>query len=111
MSKLNALVPYASHRSWTIEEARTVLCAVAKSGLTIYSFAQRHGVDPQRLYYWRRRVEGDALAPAFVEVHRASAGPVEIVVRSGRVLRVADTIDGETLRKLVAALEDSESSC
>ena len=109
MSKVNTLVPYASNRSWTVEEARTVLSAVARSGLTIYAFAQRHGVDPQRLYYWRRRIKGDAVAQAFVEVHRASADPVEIVVRSGRVLRVADTIDGSTLRKLVAALEDTES--
>ncbi len=109
MSKPKALVRYASHRGWTIEEARTVLSDVATSGLTLYSFAQRHGGDPQRLYYWRRRIERDAVAPAFVEVHRASASPVEIVVRSGRVLRVTDTIDGETLRKLVAALEDTES--
>jgi transposase-like protein len=109
MSKLNALVPFASKRGWTTKEARSVLSAVATSGLTIYSFAQRHGIDPQRLYYWRRRIEGDAVTPAFVEVHRESAGPVEIVVRSGRVLRVAETIDGATLRKLVAALEDPES--
>ena len=108
MSKPNSLSRRAGGQ-WTVAEARTLLSSVTASGLTLYAFAHRHGIDPQRLYYWRRRIEGADAAPAFVEVHRANPGPVEVVARSGRVLRAADTIDSLTLRRLIAALEDDES--
>lgn len=86
-----------------------MLSALDASGLTPHAFARSRGVDPQRLYYWRRRIEEGEAAPAFVEVHRPAPVAVEIVALSGRVLRVTDAIDGTTLRRLVAALEDDET--
>ena len=49
MSRFKALVPYASNRSWTIEEARTVLSAVATSGHPIDDFPFR-AVDDGRCF-------------------------------------------------------------
>jgi hypothetical protein len=37
--------------------------------ITVREFAEREGVDPQRLYRWRT-VIGECTAPAFVEVAR-----------------------------------------
>jgi len=88
-----------------------VLVALDNSGLSLRTFAQREGVDEQRLYFWRRRLGRTGrtgAAPAFVEVAPVprSLGHVEIVLRSGRVLRAAEAIDSQVLRRMVEALED-----
>lgn len=43
------------HR-WTEDEARTVLEAQRGSGETVPQFARRLGLDPQRLWWWRKRL-------------------------------------------------------
>jgi transposase-like protein len=99
---------YSTDRRWTADDARAVLAAQAASGLSVPAFADREGIDPQRLYSWRRRIEVGSVEapPAFIEVrHAAERERVEIVLRSGRVVRVAESIDGDVLRRLIAALE------
>ena len=103
-----------SHRRWTAEDAETVLSAQAASGLSIPAFAAREGFDDQRLYFWRRRLEETSQAappPTFIEVRgQTVAVPrerVEIVLRSGRVVRVNESIDAAVLRRLIAVLEES----
>jgi hypothetical protein len=83
------------------------------------AFAMREGLDARRLSRWRLRLEtevargaGDA-TPEFVEL--GSLRPrdvprVEVVLRSGRVLRVAETIDPSALVRLARALEE-DSPC
>jgi transposase-like protein len=98
----------STNRRWTSDEARTVLAAQASSGLSIVAFAAREGIVPQRLYFWRRRAEAGAVeaAPAFIEVRRAAERErVEIVLRSGHIVRVAESIEVGALRRLVDALE------
>jgi hypothetical protein len=46
------------------------------------------------------------VVPKFVEIANRSVGTVEVVLCSGRVLRVSDTIESGKLRRLVDALED-----
>lgn len=100
---------YSSNRRWTVDEARVVLATQVASGLSVAAFSAREGIDAQRLYFWRRRVEGDSIqtpAPAFIEVRRTTGRePIEIVLRSGRVIRVGESIDAEILCRLVCALE------
>jgi transposase-like protein len=100
---------YSTRRRWTAADARTVLAALDASGRSVTTFASREGLDPQRLYFWRRRlgsVEAVA-APTFVEVrrHTVDRERVEIVLRSGHVVRVAESIDSGSLRRMVDALE------
>lgn len=102
----------SSRHRWTAVEARAVLAEQQASGLSSLAFARRKGLSPQRLYWWRQRLEAASLErasrQAFVEVTAASAGlPVEVIVRSGRVLRVPASIDPEVLLQLVEALEKS----
>jgi len=87
----------------------------------VSAFAGREGLDEERLYRWRRRFARERKAeacavtppatPAIIELRAATrprpteTEPVEIVLVSGVVLRVAETIDPARLARLVAALE------
>ena len=98
---------------WTSSEARAALSALSSSGLSVAAFAEREGLDAQRLYRWRRRFSGARGsvqgAPAFVEIRPSRLEPVEIVLRSGRVLRVSESISAPALERLVAVLERAPS--
>jgi transposase-like protein len=86
----------------------------AASGLSLSDFARREGIDPARLYKWRRqlgeRAERRTAAPAPVPaVIELRAGPrpaerVEVVLASGVTLRVTETIDPTALARLIVAL-------
>lgn len=113
MSKPPALMLVASlrDRRWSVEEARTVLAEMDRSGLSCAAFALREGLDVQRLYFWRRRLVADADSvesrPTFVELRPAPLTPerLEVVLRSGRVVRVPESFDEATLRRLIEVLE------
>jgi hypothetical protein len=104
---------HASHSTrlrWTDADAQTILSALDASGLSVAAFAARERLDPQRLYFWRRRLDNAsrdvARPPAFIELRPAAERErVEVLLRSGRVVRVAESIDGDVLRRLVDALE------
>ena len=103
--------PYLIRRRWKIADARAAVAALVKSGLSTSAFAGREGLDVNRLYRWRRRLEAEGVAgqsaPEFVELRPQGAEPVEVVLRSGRVLRVSEAIDPTALVRIVAALERS----
>jgi hypothetical protein len=108
---------YLTRRRWTEAEARAALAALDASGLRPSAFATREGLDVQRLQSWRRKLgakpktrPAPASRPAFVEVRPRSSEPIEIVLRSGRVLRVPESIDSAVLRRLVDALDEPPSS-
>lgn len=105
--KTHQLAKYTSSHRWTAQEAQIVLDAHRASGLSLMEFARRQGFDPQRLYCWRRRLtdQRELAEPSFVEVAAPATAPVEVVLRSGRVLRVSERIDPEALRRLAEALE------
>lgn len=45
---------------WTEADAREVLAALERSGQPVAVFATTHGLDPQLVYAWRRRLaEGE----------------------------------------------------
>lgn len=45
---------------WTEAEARSVLAKCEASGLSMRAFAHREGIRPRRLYWWTKRLRGDA---------------------------------------------------
>ncbi len=91
-----------------------VLAELDASGLELLAFAQQTGIDPARLKRWQR-----TLAPsppsAFEEVTRTSqTAPVkvgfagrwfEVVLASGRVVRVPELFDGDALGRLLSVVE------
>jgi len=107
MPPSRAVSPFARPR-WNANEARDVLAALARSGKSVSAFAAEHGLDPQRLYLWRRRL-GKAEPTTFQEVivHRAEArhmpgpaGAFEVVLASGDVVRIPSSFDAAALARL-----------
>jgi len=93
---------------WTEDDARAVLAALDRSGQSVRTFAEAHGLDPQRLYAWRRRVAGGdriTFREVTVRPQDASSGAFEVVLPSGAVIRVPPTFDEAALARLLDVLE------
>jgi transposase-like protein len=64
---------------WREPEARQALEACASSGESILVFSRRHGIIPERLYWWRRRLKRKSPRPRDEKVvTRAPLIPVMI---------------------------------
>jgi transposase-like protein len=101
----------AREKRWSAGDARLVLEVAERSGVSLRRFAAQHGIDPQRLYWWRRRALGAAASPSaslqFQEIVVKPATPavLDVVLRSGHVIRVGANFDADLLRRLVGVLE------
>ena len=113
-SPLRALVPSAlpPRRRWRASEAQAVLHSLAASGMSVREFAAQTNLNVQRLYRWRAQLGSSAgQGPAFVEIRPSAHASIEVVLRSGHVLRVPDAFDEEAVRRLVKILNEDESRC
>jgi hypothetical protein len=93
------------------------LARFAASGLSAAPFCAQEGVSVASFYSWRRRLAADAPDPTSrcnpgvergprwlpVRLHDAAA-PVELVLPSGAVVRIATGVDEATLRGLLRLL-------
>jgi transposase len=126
--KRDAVQPYAKHSNRLplriIEETRAPEAVVNE-------VARRHDIHPHQLHAWRQQARRGLLAPAvapgtagqsgsqFVPVAVASGGgwgsvpkdvavpslPIELVLRNGRVLRLAESVPPARAAALADALE------
>jgi transposase-like protein len=93
---------------WTEADARVVLEALARSGQSVRDFAERHGLDPQRIYLWRRRVAGGVRTTFREVVVRAAPASTtetqgsvfELTLASGVTIRVPPSFNAEALTRL-----------
>lgn len=96
-----------AHGQWTEIEARGVIAAWQKSGMSILDFARDRGIVPQRIYWWRKKFDDDAelqLLP--VQLTEQKRGePVTVLLRSGHMLKVGRSFDEEAFARVVALLE------
>lgn len=107
---------------WSASEAKRVLAAAARSGLSIEAYGRAQGISPQRLYWWRKRLRdqraerGPSDSTALVAVPKAMSfvelaaepelhlAPIEVVLANGRIVRVPSSFDdGALLRVLSVA--------
>jgi hypothetical protein len=102
---------WATARRWTHDQAHAALAALASSGEPVSAFAARHGLDAQRLYTWRRRLNGSApaaTAAAFVEVIPEPLGQghrgFEVLLTTGDVVRVPPRFETDDLARLLAVV-------
>ena len=97
---------------WSAEDAREVIAALERSGKAVREFATEHGLDPQRVYLWRRRLGEGAGPTTFQEVvvrpstvnQVASATDgicFEVVMTTGHVIRVPQSFDRAALERLL----------
>ncbi len=111
LSGRSQIAHLSSKRRWTVDDARSVVERLNASGLTVREFAEREGVDPQRIHRWRAVIR-ERSSPAFVEVRRpASTRPVEVLLRSGHVVRVSEGFSEVALHRVVAILGDVTPAC
>jgi hypothetical protein len=100
-----------AHGQWTEVEARSVLGAWKKSGLSIERFARSRGLVPQRLHWWKKKLGVDralALLPVRVAEARIEARrgePVTVLLRSGHMIKVGRDFDESAFARVVALLE------
>ena len=105
-----------AHGQWSEVEARGVLGAWRKSGMSIKRFAKERGLTPQRLYWWKRKLgistKSDAAAvaaPMLLPVHvgaEARRGePVTVLLRTGHLLKVSRGFDEEAFVRVISLLE------
>ena len=102
-------------RRWRAADARVVLEAHALSGTSVSAFAREHGLDTQRIFWWRKRLDavkdkapspsGISFAPVVVT---GAGGSAAAVVRAGGVeVEVIDParIEPAWLAELLRATE------
>jgi hypothetical protein len=87
-----------------------------KSGLSVRAFCTLHELSQPSFYAWRREIhQRDAAAVTFVPVRVVPedepdpTNRFEVVLPSGRTLRVAPGFDAATLRQLLLVLEEVPS--
>jgi transposase-like protein len=102
-------------RRWSDKEGRFAVEAWRKSGLSAAKFAEKHGLDAQRLSRWATRLErreGKAeeagplagFTPVVVK-GRDDEARVEVVLTSGVVVRVPRSTEPGWVAEVVNALE------
>ncbi len=84
------------------------------SGQSVREFCDRNDLSQPAFYAWRRILrQRDTDATPFVAVQviaatpAALAPPLEVVLSSGRCLRITPGFDPHTLRQLLAVLEEA----
>lgn len=104
---------------WTPEHAESLLDEAERSGLSDRAFAKRRGIDPQRLWWWRKRLDKTRTQEAqvgFVELAMRSpptaratdsvtANRIEILLGNGRVVATPVDVDPVVLARLLDAVE------
>ncbi len=103
---------------WSSADARVVLDALDDAGTPVAEFARDHGVDPQRLYAWRRRLRRtpSLTRPVhFVELPptAVSGAPAcyEIVLPSGARLRIEGAVVTRDVAALLSLLHTGTAPC
>jgi hypothetical protein len=109
-----------AHGRWSEVEARGVLEAWRRSGLTLEAFAKERGIVSQRLRWWRKKLNRaeraraaaaagttPALLPVRVttEPSQRRGEPVTVLLRTGHMLKVSHGFDEDAFARVVAILE------
>lgn len=102
---------------WSRSDAREVMDAWSASGDSARGFASRHGLNPQRLYWWRQRLTEvldsplrdpvTALVPVkVVDASETTGAMVLLHLSSGVVLEVPPSVSPEWVAALVRSLRE-----
>jgi hypothetical protein len=99
----------AAGRKWRERAAREVLAAWEASGESGPDFGRRHGIVPQRLWWWRSRLSTTRSSFVPVEVRGAEAAVV-VTTEGIRIdVAVADGASAEWVATLIERLRVAET--
>lgn len=101
---------------WSEREARDILGAWRKSGLTLERFAKDRGLVSQRLRWWLKKLESKdhtlvrndrplILLPVSVNQSKPRGEAVAVLLRTGHMIKVGRGFDEETFSRVVTILE------
>src|SRR4051794_31479665 len=102
---------------WSEVEARGVIDAWRRSGLSVERFAKHRGIVPQRVRWWQMKFAAaekavavsavPAVLPVRVsaETPRSRGEPVTVLLRTGHMLKVSHGFDETAFARVVALLE------
>jgi transposase len=126
MAKVEILTGAERQRRWSTELKLSILQEAFSADGSVSDVARRHDVLPQQIYAWRKKfMPREFKSPetaSFIPVSligpsedssdgsrrngpRSRTKDIEIVLRNGRVLRIAADLDLEMLSSLVACVE------
>jgi transposase len=111
-------------RTWLHEEKVRIVAEIASSGHSVCEIARRHGLSPQQLFGWRRRLRdaeaasaesgGLEFVPAVVEADppavasrskaQTIAGTIEVEIGDMKI-RIGRGADAATLAMVLRALK------
>ena len=92
-------------RKYSAEQRRAIVAESRVAGASVRAVAERHGVRPNLLSYWRRQQGVSGFAAVRVTATSAATvdgGVIEIDLASGCV-RVRGIVEGTMLREVLAA--------
>lgn len=85
-----------------------------RSGLSVSAFCRCHGLGAHSFYAWRRILaqrdgeQADFIPVRLLAESQSADGALEVLLASGRRLRVSPGFDAATLRQLLAVLEEDQ---
>lgn len=78
--------------TWTSKDARILLEELRSTGESVAAFGRRNGIDPARLYWWRKRLatssESLTLIPALVT---SDVAAITIRLPNGIAIEIASS--------------------
>lgn len=97
---------------WSELEARSFLRAWQASGLSVEKFATLRGIVPQRLRWWKKKLEQrgpdtEDVSLSLLPVRVAESGrgaPIQVLLPSGHIVRVGRGFDEEAFSRVMALL-------
>jgi transposase-like protein len=85
------------------------------SGIPVRQFCRQEGLSEPSFYSWRRKLKKNKpkdkpASSDFVEVYLPGTGspPLELVLKSGSVLRIGSSTDKELLSRVIGILHEAE---
>jgi transposase len=106
--------PPRRRRFWSEEEERRIIAESEEAGASASVVAQRHGLNANLLFTWRRQLRGGLISTGakdvtFVPVSVApeppgTCGRMEIVLAGGERILIGADVDAGALARVVKAL-------
>ena len=93
-----------SRRRWAPSEKKLIVQETYEPGVTVSLVARRHGIAPNQLFYWRRRMEDGALTAVGSEekvVPESQVRELEAKIRRLERILGQKTVDIEILKEAI----------
>lgn len=116
--KLQGIAEVIQRRRWHEADAQLVIKASRESGMSLSSFARKHGVQTARIWRWSARLKNQANRAVLFHPVRVvepangshNPGSIEVVLVDGRRVRVPEGFAAADLARALAVL-DGTLSC